>query len=252
MDHDRSGASSEKLFGTMADCLSHAGTREFNNRFLKLVDDVIEADQCMVFSFRGGSPSCYLSYNMRSLKGAQSLASDYVGEGYRSDPLVRELLELGDHAGVKVHRLADIKPRLRPNYFDRFFVKPGLVDKLSILARGHGEVLMISLYRFAENGRFSQGDPQQSEAFLSMLAQGVLLNYSLDSESTLKSPLASLSTREADVCRGILSGKTGEAIAADLDITPNSVATYRKRAYAKLGVHSKSALFALCNARTQA
>jgi DNA-binding CsgD family transcriptional regulator len=44
----------------------------------------------------------------------------------------------------------------------------------------------------------------------------------------------------------VLDGLTSDAIAWRLDISLNTVKTYRKRAYAKLGINSKTALFTLC------
>ena len=48
------------------------------------------------------------------------------------------------------------------------------------------------------------------------------------------------------MCQGILNGKKAEAIAGDLDVAPSTVVTYRKRAYAKLGIGARADLFAIC------
>jgi DNA-binding NarL/FixJ family response regulator len=58
--------------------------------------------------------------------------------------------------------------------------------------------------------------------------------------------LTSDTPREAQVCQGILLGKKAELIAHDLRVSVTTVATYRQRAYQKLGISSKGALFALC------
>ena len=54
-----------------------------------------------------------------------------------------------------------------------------------------------------------------------------------------------LTAREKDVCRRILDGFSSEAIAGELGIALNSVFTYRKRAYEKLGIASQNELFAI-------
>ncbi|PVX85882.1 helix-turn-helix domain-containing protein [Paraburkholderia unamae] len=56
---------------------------------------------------------------------------------------------------------------------------------------------------------------------------------------------ASLTTRERTVCVGILTGYTSEGIALNLGISINSVLTYRKRVYEKLGITSQNELFML-------
>lgn len=55
-----------------------------------------------------------------------------------------------------------------------------------------------------------------------------------------------LSARERAVCLGILAGRKAELIAGDIDVAASTVVTYRKRAYAKLGINSRAALFAIC------
>jgi DNA-binding CsgD family transcriptional regulator len=50
--------------------------------------------------------------------------------------------------------------------------------------------------------------------------------------------------REREVLLRLLDGLTTERIAADLDIRPTTVVTYRTRAYEKIGVRSRRELFA--------
>jgi DNA-binding CsgD family transcriptional regulator len=48
--------------------------------------------------------------------------------------------------------------------------------------------------------------------------------------------------RETEVCSAIVRGMTSEAIALELGITVNTVLTYRKRAYARLGISCQNEL----------
>jgi DNA-binding CsgD family transcriptional regulator len=54
-----------------------------------------------------------------------------------------------------------------------------------------------------------------------------------------------MTQRELDVCARTLIGLTAEGIAIDLNIKKTSVLTYRKRAYARLGISSQTQLFRL-------
>lgn len=58
----------------------------------------------------------------------------------------------------------------------------------------------------------------------------------------LKSPLSTLSSREREIMRLVVEGKTSAAIAELLNISPKSVETYRSRLMVKLGVHNVPAL----------
>ncbi len=54
-----------------------------------------------------------------------------------------------------------------------------------------------------------------------------------------------LTPRELDVCARLLQGMTHEGIACDLSLSLPTVKTYRNRAFARLGIHFRSELFAL-------
>lgn len=54
-----------------------------------------------------------------------------------------------------------------------------------------------------------------------------------------------LTERELEVCAMIVTGYRAEAIAARLGISPNTVATHRKNAYAKLRISSQTELFGI-------
>jgi DNA-binding CsgD family transcriptional regulator len=68
-------------------------------------------------------------------------------------------------------------------------------------------------------------------------------------EHMLQSLNAGLTPRELQVCAHALAGITVAGIATTLGVKDSTVATLRRRAYAKLGVVSLSALFAKCIAQ---
>ena len=55
-----------------------------------------------------------------------------------------------------------------------------------------------------------------------------------------------LSPREAEICAMILVGYTTLGISLNLEISINTVATHRKRAYKKLGIATQNELFCKC------
>ena len=55
----------------------------------------------------------------------------------------------------------------------------------------------------------------------------------------------SLPARELDVCVSIVNGVTSEGIALALNVSIDTVFTYRKRAYARLGISSQNELVKL-------
>ena len=53
-----------------------------------------------------------------------------------------------------------------------------------------------------------------------------------------------MTERELDVCERLLRGFSHDGVAADLGLSVATVKTYRTRAFARLGLHFRSQLFA--------
>jgi DNA-binding NarL/FixJ family response regulator len=64
----------------------------------------------------------------------------------------------------------------------------------------------------------------------------------VENDSSLRSPLGRLSSREREVLHLTVAGATGSAIARQLSLSPATVATYRSRIMDKLGVTNRTAL----------
>ena len=63
-----------------------------------------------------------------------------------------------------------------------------------------------------------------------------------DFHARLERAAPGLSKRERDVCALVAAGLTSEGIALELGVGINTVLTYRKRAYARLGISSQNEL----------
>ncbi|MHA7774116.1 helix-turn-helix transcriptional regulator [Roseibium sp. M-1] len=219
-------------------CLTELGSETFAQAYVAFAE-ALGIDQIMVFSIEEARARCLLSWHFSKTSMAGELAETYLDGWYRQDPLLQDLLD-GPTNSVTLRRLSDIEARMTPDYRHLFFEAPGLKAKTTLLAVGETLRLFVSLY---------QGDPAgpECDADLARLAGRLaLLHFEHMSDTGLPPPLAALSEREQAVCLGILSGYKAEAIAAELDVAPSTVITYRKRAYAKLGVTSRAGLFAIC------
>lgn len=235
-----SGPGAPEFLHIFSTCLQSIGTPGFNTNFLQLIEQVIKADQCMVFSYKTSRPQCYLTYNERHAKGAQNMVQTYLRDGFKHDPLraaVEQVRETGET------QILTVDPSEAPEPFDA----AGIGDRLTVISRRDEDVIAMNFFRFRENGRFSVSENRLRLDFWNAVAQTVLLHFSDRHASRLRSPLNSLSAREKEICEGMLRGLTADAIAWELDVAPSTVMTYRKRAYEKLGINSKSALFMLCN-----
>jgi LuxR family transcriptional regulator, activator of tox operons len=122
-----------------------------------------------------------------------------------------------------------------------------LVDRFSIVRHHGDETIRLNLYRSAQRGRFVAAD-----IMFALLAKHDAHRVAADPSCEgdvlarrLRQIMPQLPRRELDVCAGIMQGKNSEAIALALGISVNTVLTYRKRAYARLGITSHNELMRL-------
>jgi DNA-binding CsgD family transcriptional regulator len=230
----------------IAKCLETAGTRDFCEPFFEIIDKILGVDQCMVFMLSPQSRmTCLLSINFLQEGVATPLAKAYIEGGYQSDPAIEMLTDLATGQTRTIH-LRELLDLMSEEYREQFFSDPGLLDKVTIMKFDGRDRYYINLYRGAGRHCFAKQDlfanPVEGRLIAAIVANHFRQNDSLRNEG----PLAFLSDRERQVCLGILAGKKMEAIAANIGVATNSVITYRKRAYTKLGITSRGALFALC------
>ena len=141
------------------------------------------------------------------------------------------------------------------------YARAGLLERITVASADAGPLVLLNLYRLDQGGPFAADEIAAIEGlsrFLAALAVkhvgmlGMLLRSRDrgDRIAALSARLFALdgrlTRRERDVLARVLLGLTSEGIALDLGIGLNTVLTYRKRAYARLGVTSQAELFSLC------
>ena len=226
-------------------CLEKIGSTQFNKAFIDLATGPLGADQCMIFSYSTDKPRCFLSYNNRPKGEARALAAKYVLHGCLDDPIKNRIQSMSQSEGIQVVSLDTLKDDMSADYWQQFYSAPGLVDKVSVMASRNSMLLSLNFYRYEETEPYNTAIIKSAETLWRTAAQLALLHYQSSSDETLEDPLQTLSVREQEVCRWMLKGLTSDAIAYEMDVSPNTVATFRKRAYEKLSINSKTALFAL-------
>lgn len=250
------------------------GTQSFESQFDRICRSIFQNDQCNVFYFPNDgdqAPRCMLSSaiddKLRSLTA--DLSREYVGGGFRSDPFLARARRRGPSArGPRVGLLNDHEVSdsgYRSQFYDGALVK----QKIATLTETAGVVIYLNFYRSPQQPDFTANDCERLRSFgdmLGALAQkhlqltGQIANAAPAAQSPLSRPdrerlrarlalafaddAAGLTQREAEICAAICIGMNSEAIGLSFGISGNTVATHRKRAYAKLGVCSQAELFA--------
>ncbi|WP_095946465.1 helix-turn-helix transcriptional regulator [Variovorax boronicumulans] len=138
---------------------------------------------------------------------------------------------------------------------DQIFVGRQLTGRLSFLYAPLPRTLFaINLYRDQHDGRFEEADVQRllglapilkrahRNALFAHLASPDANLRGFEIERALQRTAPLLSPRERAVCARIACGIGIDGIAAELCIAASTVATLRKRAYAKLAIHGRQQL----------
>ncbi|WP_104205353.1 helix-turn-helix domain-containing protein [Billgrantia saliphila] len=244
------------LLPAMAECVARLGEAGFDEALLALLRGAVGIEQCMVFAFDGRDEvDCLLAANERAPRVAGRLAELYTGGLFRQDPnyqRLRRRLDAGSDLGDA--EVTPMQAEAMPEaYRSHLFAFPDLVDKVSLTLPGRESVYYLNLYRGSEPGPFTHGDLACLDALAPLLASLIRRHYGQARPDSPQRPsaeeaaiLAPLSERERQLCLYLLRGHTLKTAAVELDIALSTAETYRKRAYAKLGVPSKARLVALC------
>jgi DNA-binding CsgD family transcriptional regulator len=139
-------------------------------------------------------------------------------------------------------------------YKSQCYTSAGLANRICISHRNSDREIRLNFY--SPSGRnFLESEINSmvgwSDIFLSLLAKHDRMTRAEEEFSSesyadrLRRLGVGLSPREVDVCDGILRGVTSEGMALTLNVSINTVRTYRKRAYARLGISSQNELMRL-------
>lgn len=221
-------------FALIGACLDTIGQPGFARALLALAERT-GARQVMVFDLGEASARCLLSRNYARHGLGEALAERYLDDWHLKDPLRPALRRLAP-GQRRVVRVEAARAGMGAEYRAIFFDQPGLGAKTSVLVAGPSR-LIVNLY---EGGALV--DPDLADLIAALIARHI----EAAGAPAHPPPLSGLSERERAVCLGILAGHKTEAIAGALGLSADTVITYRRRAYHKLGIASRGALFALC------
>lgn len=206
----------------------------------------------------GAAAPALLGYAATGSPSVPSLLGNaYVRGLYRRDPVQHALQALPRSAAGDPLLLArQASDEIADDEYRRVcYASVNHVDRLSIVSpAGSGERLIVSLYRHRAHGAFAPADIDQVRALAPIIASALARHLAWGPRgaggiaaragSRLDRLCPSLSRREREVLIRMAAGLSNDGIAADLDIKPTSVVTYRNRAFARLGIHSRRELFA--------
>ncbi|WP_407194692.1 helix-turn-helix transcriptional regulator [Bradyrhizobium sp. STM 3566] len=230
------------------------GRPAFSCALMDALSRIAGVDHCMVFAFHG-ERSVRPQLDIGSVSIAGELGAAYADHFHLADPN-RDVI-FGKAASAFPILLPAFSRRMyNANYAKMFFEDAGIVDKVAAAIWVDYSCFYVNLYRTRKRGPFIQDQVGRLSRITPTVAAAVARHF--QGESLLdedpfqrlealfsRPPLIRLTPREKEVCVRILSGLGSETISADLGIGLQTVLTYRKRAYGKLGISSQNELFAI-------
>lgn len=210
-----------------------------------------------IFDDRAGHVVMTEGKDIDFTRRARQISRDYALEDHAADDLLQaHRRESPGHFETVLQRGADREEAFRLKYFDSF----GAAQEISSFNRQAGSTLYLGM---SSNEQGFTAENVEALTSIVPLVLALVRKHSVmvlmrglrfqpqmaQREEMLRRLLVDfnpdLTPREAEICAGIVAGFRAEAIASRLSISPNTVATHRKRAYAKLGISSQTELFGI-------
>lgn len=246
------GTPSNSAAGDVTPAVLAIGRPDFPNILIDTLRRQAGVGHCMVFALtRAGAARCLLDAG--NIPIGSDLGAAYAGQFHESDPNRDALFEAETSAPIMLPAFA---PRMYDaRYRKIFFHDSGIVDKCATAIWAGDTCFYVNFYRITSQGRFRDAERARLQAIAPAIGASVARHFQQSATATpdqnlaalfaTRAPLASLTPREQEVCRHILSGFSSEAISQALGISLHSTLTYRKRAYERLGISSQNELFAI-------
>jgi DNA-binding CsgD family transcriptional regulator len=238
--------------------IAQLGLPGFQNTLLRTLAPVIPAASFSLYRLRSGAPQLFMSASHGIADTTVACWRAYLAGPCQNDRTLSPLEPTATQPTRLMHITAQEVPAAhRAQVYDAH----GMAERVSVVqsagmtADGGGAagVLALNFYRHQHQRAF---DDDQLAA-LSRLAPTLmaLVHKQLSLAPPATEPLVAgrqrlqalnpqLTARELDVCARLLLGMTHDGIASDLGIRLPTVKTLRNRAFARLGIHFRSELFA--------
>jgi hypothetical protein len=220
------------------DCMSNALRQHIKHDIIGAYFIDLRSDMRVLFA-EGGVPAIP--------EFSKIAAPRYASGFWKEDPAVRRFLACPSKRCLEIalQRWDEIP---RGEYRAFAYERPEMLERLSLFKSFSGGSILLSLYRTHKSGHFSNAELGLLERQSEFLMASTIRHWELLQSLALLRPKAKLisrqveswtedlSPREIEVCSALLSeGSVKEAVRST-SMQTSTFMTYRKRAFAKLGI----------------
>lgn len=231
------------------------GTEGFARTLFAAAHEMTRTPHLSAFSFAGcSSPRTLVAENTGQNAASKRIAQLYAERYWTYDLANSVQLKSKSYRSATWCVRTNASEIVQDDYKSQCYTSAGLSSRICVSQwHGDGEIRLNFYSSRARN--FVESEVNSivgwSDILLSLLAKHDSMRKDQDQRAwegyaqRLRRLGAGLPAREVDVCDGILRGITSEGIALKLNVSINTVRTYRKRAYARLGICSHNELMRL-------
>lgn len=234
---------------SLCEIVDALGAPVFPDRLFSCAARFTGADLCSAFTVRGEGEIEFLfarGIDTTDPKFPEAASVEYARDFWRFDPLFKRVTTLGPERASILRQPWNVIPKSEYRAF--CYERPGVVERISIAASDGLNVSLFNLYRSRSRGPFSSRDFTTActlsgffsgtlSKHLAIANMGTQLHpppHKIAARIRFRHP--TLSEREVDVCSALLVGKSAKEAARICSIKVSTLITYKKRAFAKLGI----------------
>jgi DNA-binding CsgD family transcriptional regulator len=233
------------------------GEQDFGTHLLAFLYRACGAEHCTVLHLSADHLSKIATASLDGTDTAQRQVELYLQDHrWRGDPMIAEARQQLVSQPASMIR-AEICEFSDVDFRELLYGRAGICERLLLCGRSEHGIIGLSVLRSAQVGAFSSDDVARlrdsASLLLALLGKHIGLSWKRPDLSLALTSLAEIATciaaapvamsrREAEVCARILYGMSSIGIALELGISEETVMTYRKRAYQRLGFASQREL----------
>jgi LuxR family transcriptional regulator, activator of tox operons len=261
---DRRAGTSSPLLWSVDRLIGTLGTETFGDELFSAAREALACEHLTAFETIGSSqPRLILAMEVSGQKTVSRITDRYLQDCWQMDP-INDIDRRGYDIenGIISLRSADEtrKCDYRRQCFttsDWLVVGQKLSERISIARRDRNRTIRVSFHRAKDRGQTAD-EAMNVIASAANILLPLVMRHASDIASrvqqptgydsfleTLRDRFPSMPQREREVCSGIAAGMTSEAIGLTCGVSINTVLTYRKRAYTRLGISSQNELLRL-------
>lgn len=233
------------------------GTRYFTVSLMSFLAEICKADHYAIFGITAVQPFHIIGVSRDGTDTAKRQSILYIsGTYWKSDAMMQRAQQELDANVIWTDHMA-IKKLPRGDFRSRIYSQTHVSERAVMFGGRQQPAFLLSILRTSHGVGDSSLNSEAFKRCAPILAPIIgkhleINNSRLDASlaltsldmiaETLATSALSLAAREREVCARVIYGMSTTGIALDLEIGEETVSTYRKRAYQRLGISSQREL----------